>query len=98
MQLLSNLNKEIRLLLCVIGIYRKYAQVISLKDKKGIKTANTFKNVLDESNHKQNKIWGDKGTKFYNRPMKSWLQDNDVEMYLAHNEENLLLLKYLLEP
>ena len=25
MQLLSNLNKEIRLLLCVIGIYRKYA-------------------------------------------------------------------------
>ena len=28
----------------------------------------------------------DKGREFYNRLMKSWLQDNDKEMYLAHNE------------
>ena len=28
--------------------------------------------------------WADKGSQFYNRPMKTWLQDNDREMCLAH--------------
>ena len=29
----------------------------------------------------------DKGSEYYNRSMKSWLQDNDIEMYSTHNEE-----------
>ena len=36
MQLLSKYNKGIRLLLCVINIFSKYAWVVPLKDKKGI--------------------------------------------------------------
>ena len=32
------------------------------------------------------KIWVDKASEFYNRSVKSWLQDNDIEMYSAHNE------------
>ena len=28
----------------------------------------------------------DKGSEFYNRSMKSWLQDKDIEMYSTHNE------------
>ena len=51
-----------------------------------------------ESNRKANKIWVNKGSEFYNRLMKSWLQDTDIEMYLTLNEENLLLLRELLEP
>ena len=27
-----------------------------------------------------------KGSEFYNSSMKSWLQDNDIEMYSIHNE------------
>ena len=34
MQLISKLNKGIKLLLCVIDIFVKYAWVVSLKDKK----------------------------------------------------------------
>ena len=30
--------------------------------------------------------------------MKSFLQNNDIEMYSTHNEGNLLLLKDSLEP
>ena len=49
---------------------------------------------IDESKHcvanskgrKQNKIWIDKGSAFYNRTMKSWLEKNDTEMYSTHNE------------
>ena len=45
-----------------------------------------MQNILDESNRKPNKIWVDKGSEFYNRSMKSWLQDNDIEMYSTYNE------------
>ena len=45
-----------------------------------------FKKNLKESNHKPNKIWVDKGRKFYNRSMKSWLEKNDTEMCSTHNE------------
>ena len=42
--------------------------------------------MLKKSNRKPNKIWVDKGSEFYNRSMKSWLEKNDIEMYLTHNE------------
>ena len=57
-----------------------------------------FKNFLNESGRKPNKIWVDKGTEFYNRSIKSWLQNNNVEIYSTHHEKNLLLLKDLLKP
>ena len=41
---------------------------------------------LDESKCKLNKIWLDEGSEFYNRSMKSFLQNNDIEMYSMHNE------------
>ena len=67
-------------LLCVIDIFRKYAWVIPFKDRKGI-TITVFQKILNESKCKPNKIWVDKGSKFYNRWMKSWLDKNDIEMY-----------------
>ena len=53
-----------------------------------------FQKILNESKHKPNKIWVDKGSKFYNRLMEPILQ-NDIEMY---STQNLLLLKDSLEP
>ena len=86
MQLINKFNKGIRFLLCVIDIFSKYAWVIPLKDKKGITITNAFKKVLDESNCKTNKIWVDKSSELYNRSMKSFLQDNNIELYSTHNE------------
>ena len=37
-------------------------------------------------NCEPNKIWADKGSEFYNGSMKSFLQNNDTEMYSTHNE------------
>ena len=42
--------------------------------------------MLHESNRKSYIIWVDKGSEFYNRSMKSYLQDNDIEMYSTYNE------------
>ena len=47
---------------------------------------NAFQKILDESNRKPNRIWVDKGSEFYNKTMKSWLEENDIEMYSTHNE------------
>ena len=42
---------------------------------------------MEESNRNQNKIWVDKGRKFYNRSMKSRLEKDPIAMYPTQNEE-----------
>ena len=86
MKLISKFNKGFRFLLCVIDIYSKYAWVVPVKDKKGVSISNAFRSILNKSNKKPNKIWVEKGSEFYNRSMKSWLEKNDTEMYSTHNE------------
>ena len=85
MQLISRFNKGFTFLLCVIDIYSKYAWVVPLKDK-GVSIVNAFQSIFKKSNRKSSKIWVDKGSEFYNRSMKSWLEKNDIEMYSTHNE------------
>ena len=98
MQSISKFGKGFRFLLCVIGIYSKYAWVIPLKDKKVTTITNAFQKILRESNCKSNKIWVDKGSKFYNRSMKSWLEEKMIWKCVQRiMKENLLLLKDSLE-
>ena len=85
MQLIRIFNKGMRFLLCVIDVYSKYAWVVTI--------ANVFQKVLDKSDCKPNKIWLDKGSKFYNRSMKLWLKDNDIEMYSINNEGKCVVTK-----
>ena len=74
MQLIRKVNKVNRFSLCAIDIYSKYAQLVLLKDKKGVSIVNVFQKILDDSKRKSNKIWVDKDSEFYNRSMKSWLK------------------------
>ena len=62
MQLISNFNKGVRFLLCVIDIFSKSAWVVPLKDKKGVSIVDDFQKILDNSGRKPNKIWVDKGS------------------------------------
>ena len=71
MQLIINFNKRCRFLLCVTDIFSKYKCVVPLKGKKGFTITNVFQKILDKYNRKKNKILVDKGSKFYNRSMKS---------------------------
>ena len=72
MLLINKFNKGFRFLLCVIVIFSKYAWVIPLKDKKGVSIVDAFQKILDDSNRKPNKIWVDKGSKFYNNSFKRY--------------------------
>ena len=58
----------------------------SFKRYKSITITNPLRENIDESNRKPYKTWVNKGNESYNRSMKWWLQDNDIEMYLGHNE------------
>ena len=71
-------------MLCIIDVFSEYARVIPLNDKKGTTITNSFSKTLDKSGRKPNKIWVDKCNEFY--LMKSWLQDNNIEMYSIRNE------------
>ena len=43
----------------------------------------------------QTKIWIDKDSEFYYRSMKSWLQNNDTEMYSRYNKEKSIVARTL---
>ena len=38
-----------------------------------------------------NQIKMGRGSEFYNRSLKSFLQNNDIEMYLKHNERKSVI-------
>ena len=86
MQLISKYNKGTTFLLCVIGIFSKYAWVDPLKDKKRVTIVNTFQKILHNSKRKPNKIWADQRSEFYYSSFKKWLDDNDIKMYSTQNE------------
>ena len=92
MQLISKYNKGIRYILCVIDLFSRYAWVIPLKNKKGESIVEGFEKIMDDSgnakhsNRKPNKIWVDHGSEFYNNKFKSFLKENDIEMYSNFNE------------
>ena len=82
MQIINKFNKGFRFLLCDIDIISKYVWVVPLKDKKAVTITNTFQKMLKESKRRQsqsegrkrNKIWVEKGSKFYNKSFKKGLK------------------------
>ena len=54
--------------------------------KKEITITNAFQKIFKKSNHKPNKIWIDKCSQFCNRSMKSFLRNNNIDMYSMQNE------------
>ena len=72
--------------------------VLPLKNKNRFWITNDFQKVLSKSGHKRSKIWVDKGREFYNRSVKSWLKDNDIEMHSINNEEKTVVDERFIEP
>ena len=70
---------------------------MNLQEKKGTTITYTFQIVFNECGRKPNKIWVDKGSKFYNQSMKYFCKIL-IQRCIQHIiKENLLLLKDVLE-
>ena len=105
MQSLSKYNKGIKYLLCAIDLFSKYAWVIPIKDKKGVSIVDAFQKIISEGSkaesqwrRKPNKIWVGNGSDFYDNSFKKWLKDNDIEMYLIHNEGKSVVAEKFIRP
>ena len=77
MQSLSKYNKGNKYLLCASDLCSKYAWVISIKYKERTSIINVFKKIMSER-RKQNKIWVDQDSEFYNNSLKDFLKINKI--------------------
>ena len=77
MQSLSKYNKGNKYLLCASDLCSKYAWVISIKYKERTSIVNVFKKIMSER-RKQNKIWVDQDSEFYNNSLKDFLKINKI--------------------
>ena len=64
--------------MCIIDIYSKLIFTT---------ITNAFQTILNNYGRRQNVMWVDQVSEFYNRSVKSWLNDNNIGMYSPHNEE-----------
>ena len=78
-------------LLCAVDFCSKYARVIPLKNRKDETITKVFQKVVKFANRQRNIIWIHKGSEFYDRSMKSCLQDKDVKIYSTHNKRKLVV-------
>ena len=78
-------NKVVKHLLCTTDLFSKYAWVVPIKNKKGTRTVNAFKEKISKG-RKPNKKWIDQGSEFYNQSFKDFLKINNIEMYSTFNE------------
>ena len=86
MHQISKCNKGVRFPLFVTEIYKICVWLVLLNDKNGIAITYGFQRILDEFGHQPNERQIEQGSEFYNRSMKSWLRDKNIEMYSTHNE------------
>ena len=93
MESFSSKNKNVRYLLCVVDVFTKYGWVKPLKDRKGKTFLNAFIEIVNESNHKPNKLWVDQGREFYNKLMRKWLDYNNILMCSTYNEGDSVIVE-----
>ena len=84
---LSSKNRDVKYLLLVMDAFTKYAFVKSLKNIKTQIILHSFIEIANESKCKTNKLWIGPGKELDNNGMQQWLDDNDILMYLSHNED-----------
>ena len=72
--------------------FTKYAWAKPLKDKKDKADLNAFIEIVNESNHKPNKLWVNQGREFYNKLMQ-WLDNNDILMYSTNNDGKSVIVE-----
>ena len=92
---LSRKKYDVKYFLCVINDFTKYSWVKPLRDKKAEIVLHGFNGIVTESKCKSNKLCVAQEKKIYNSLMQKWLDDNDIWMYLTHNEEISVVAKRL---
>ena len=70
----------------IIDVFSKYGWATLLETKTGSEKAKAFQD-LGKTHKPPQKLWTDKGRKFYNKQMKDLLEKSNVDLYSTENEE-----------
>ena len=88
----SRSNKGHKYLLTVIDVFSKYSWIVPLKTKTGKEVAQAFWKLFLTGH--PSRLWGDRGTEFYNQQLKAVLTGNNVTLYSTENEEKLSVVEW----
>ena len=83
---LSKYNKNYKFIFTIIDNHTKYAWAIPLKDKSGKSTTTAFKNLLETSKRKPQKVWSDRGKEFYNQTFLHYLKEQNIQIYSTNSD------------
>ena len=87
----ARFNKGYRYLLTVIDVFSKYGWIVPLKTKTAAAVTNAFRDLFKEK--VPTRLWTDKGTEFYNKPMKELLARKKVILYSTQNEGKAVIVE-----
>ena len=93
MQAFSKENYGVKYLLTIIDVFSKYAWIMPLRTKTGKAITEAFADIIRVSGRKPTMLWVDKGTEFYNRTFRKFLEDNNICIYSKHNEGNAVVVE-----
>ena len=84
---LSKYNKKYKFLLVCIDAFSRYMQAIPLKSKKGDEVVKALQEIIEGSGKFKGlrKLWTDRGTEFYNRAVKRYLQERGMTLYSVYS-------------
>ena len=83
---LSKYNKNYNFIFTIIDNHTEYAWAIPLKDKSGKSTTAAFKNLLETSKRKPQKVWSDRGKEFYNTTFLHYLNEQNIQIYTTNSD------------
>ena len=81
MSSLSRYNSGYKFLLTGIDVFSRYAFCRPLKNKTGMEVLKALKSIFDTENRAPRKINCDKGSEFYNRHVKGFLDKHNIKLY-----------------
>ena len=85
MSAFSRSNRGYKFLMTVIDVYSKYGWIVPLKNKTGKEVAAELTKLFEIA--VPSRLWTDKGTEFYNQPVRRVLDANNVTLYSTESEE-----------
>ena len=77
--------------LVVMDCYTRYLWVEPIPNKNAVTVKNAFEKIVKKAKVTPNKLWTDSGTEFYNRILKSYLKEHNIDLYSTYNEGKAVL-------
>jgi transposase InsO family protein len=86
-QKFKSVNSGVRYLLTVICCFSRFAFVRPLKNKKTVSVISQLRDILQHTKKRTRYICSDKGSEFYSKKMKEFLDTKNITLYSSLNKD-----------